>query len=346
MSAAIRTLSLGAGVQSTALVLLACEGRIKPFDAAIFADTGWEPQRVYDHLDRLTEYADAHGLPIVRVSTSNIRDDALDPAHRFVSLPTFTLGPCPTCIPHGHLGYVYDLPLPDYDGEGPSTYTGTCPKCRGTGEAQGMGRRQCTNEYKLKAVKRGTRDLLGYPHPQPIPRDVFADQAVGISRDEIGRAKDSGVNYLRSYFPLLDMPGAADGRTGWTRADCRRYLKAHGWGATPRSACVGCPFKGNREWREMRDNHPEEWADAVAFDHALRAVPREDGIREYLHASRVPLDEAPIDRVTGHEWRSRQTDVFGQIADARLENGDPDGCSPWACRSGEPVVAAEVPDGA
>lgn len=343
MTATIRTLSLGAGVQSTTLVLLACEQRIERFDVAIFADTGWEPKRVYTHLERLTEHAAAHGLPIVRVQTGNIREDALDPAHRFVSLPTFIIGPCQTCMPRGHLGYVYDLPVPDpderADGAVSTAYTGVCPACQGCGETRGMGRRQCTNEYKLKAVKQGTRLILGYPHPQPIPRGVFAAQAVGISRDEIGRAKDSGVRYLRSYFPLLDLPGAADGRAGWTRADCRRYLKAHGWGETPRSACVGCPFKGNREWREMRDDHPDEWADAVAFDHALRAMPRNDGIREFLHASRVPLDEAPIGRVTSHEWRSRQTDVFSQIADARLENGDPDGCSPWACRSGEAVTA-------
>lgn len=56
--------------------------------------------------------------------------------------------------------------------------------------------------------------------------------------------------------------------------------------------------------------------------------------RAYLHRSRMPLDQAPIDRVTPHEWAKRQTDIFGQIADAELEDGDPDGCSPWSCRSG------------
>lgn len=56
MNATIRTLSLGAGVQSTTIYLLACEGVIPPFDAAIFADTGWEPRRVYEHLERLERY--------------------------------------------------------------------------------------------------------------------------------------------------------------------------------------------------------------------------------------------------------------------------------------------------
>ncbi|WP_433894799.1 hypothetical protein [Streptomyces sp. CA-111067] len=55
MSAAptLRVLSLGAGVQSTRLLLLAAEGRLPKLDAAIFADTGWEPRAVYEHLDRI-----------------------------------------------------------------------------------------------------------------------------------------------------------------------------------------------------------------------------------------------------------------------------------------------------
>ena len=35
----------------------------------------------------------AAGIPVVRVSAGNIRADALDPAHRFASMPLFTLGP-------------------------------------------------------------------------------------------------------------------------------------------------------------------------------------------------------------------------------------------------------------
>lgn len=91
----------------------------------------------------------------------------------------------------------------------------------------------------------------------------------------------------------------------------------------------------------MRDNRPEEWADAVDFDRQIRSGNARGNANgkpllgeAYLHRSRLPLDQAPIDRVTGHEWKSRQTDVFGQIADAELEDGDPDGCSPWSCRSG------------
>lgn len=46
----LRVLSLGAGVQSTTLALMAARGEIGAPDCAIFADTGDEPKAVYEHL--------------------------------------------------------------------------------------------------------------------------------------------------------------------------------------------------------------------------------------------------------------------------------------------------------
>lgn len=304
---ALRVLSLGAGVQSTTLLLLAAEGRIGPLDAAIFADTMWEPRVVYEHLDRIErEIAEPAGIPIYRVSNGNIRDDALNPEHRFASMPLF---------------------IKNEDG------------------GDGMTRRQCSNEYKVTPIKRKVRELLGYEHPTPVPRGVFAEQWIGISRDEFGRAKDSDVRYARNAFPLLGMPGGADGRTGWTRSDCLRYLRSRGYGETPKSACTGCPFHGNAQWRRMRDEQPQEWTDAVEFDHAIRKGSARGNANgkpllgeAYLHRSRLPLDQAPIDRVTAGEWKAQQGDLFDAVADQEAEDGDPDGCSPWSCRSGTPAA--------
>ena len=50
MTKPLRILSLGAGVQSTTVALLAARGLIEPVDHAIFADTGSEPKAVYAHL--------------------------------------------------------------------------------------------------------------------------------------------------------------------------------------------------------------------------------------------------------------------------------------------------------
>ncbi|GAA2255016.1 hypothetical protein GCM10010232_50350 [Streptomyces amakusaensis] len=280
------------------MLALSAEGILPRVDYAIFADTGWEPQAVYTHLDRLeNEIAKPAGIPILDVSSGNIRDDALDPEHRFASMPLHIL---------------------NKDGR------------------PGMTRRQCTGEYKIKPIKKQVRELLGYPYPARIPKGVFVEQWVGISTDEFHRAKDSDVKYMWNRHPLItDMD--------WSRADCIRYLASIGLAETPKSSCLGCPFHGNAQWRAIRDHSPEEWADVVEFDAAIRegnARAKATGNKllgqAFLHRSRVPLGEAPIDHVTAAEWAALQEETDGLDAVA-LEEGVADGCSPWACRGSDPV---------
>ncbi|MFJ2752717.1 hypothetical protein [Streptomyces sp. NPDC087297] len=299
--AAPRVLSLGAGVQSSTLLLLAAEGRLPKLDAAVFADTRWESPEVYDHLDRLEkEVAAPAGIPIHRVSAGDIRRDALDPAARYAQMPLFV---------------------------------------RGAAGGEGMLRRACTPEYKVKPIKQFLRELLGYPYPQRVPAGLYVEQWIGISLDEASRAVGmvNDVQYMRPEFPLLFLPGGA-GPThlGWTRADCERYLAARGFASTPKSACVGCPYTSNARWRRMRDERPGDWAEAVAFDEEIRkgyarAVASGKPLEgeAFLHRSRLPLAQAPIDRVTRGEWAARQGDLFNELA---AEEQEQRGCSPWACR--------------
>jgi hypothetical protein len=322
-------------VQSTTLLMLAAEGRLPKLDGAIFADTGWEPDAVYEHLDRLeAEIAKPAGIPIYRVSTGSIQQDVLDPDKQR-SLPAHTKDP-------------------------------------ETGEL-GMLSRRCTQTYKLTPILRQTRLLLGATTSDPAPcrycggkgeriapwrakrndmtpgpcsvcngsgvltrvnqppKDVWAETWIGFSTDEITRVSDRGdTRYSRSRHPLLEL--------NMSRTQCDAYLKHHGWTSVAKSACIGCPFHGNAEWRRMRDTDPKSWTEAVAFDEAYRTGP---GLRHerFLHISRVPLGQAPIDRIRPSEWQ--MDTVFDAEYEAELERaeqGDPDGCSPWACRSGQPVT--------
>lgn len=291
MTTDLRLLSLGAGVQSTTLALMACEGSPDRLDGAIFADTGWEPTAVYEHLGRLGTALFGAGIPLHVVRRGDLRAAALDPAGDNHSIPFFTRNP---------------------DG------------------TEGMARRECTRNYKVYPIQRKVRELLGAKPPEfrAVPRGRVAEQWVGFSADEIGRiGRGDTPRYVRMRYPLVEM--------GMDRRACERWLKSRGW-MVAKSACIGCPFHGNRHWREMRDNRPDEWADAVDFDERIRngadrGRPRAG--EAFLHASRVPLALAPIDRTTRRERLSWQTDIFDH-----LEDGDPDGCSPYACRSGERVA--------
>ena len=264
----------------------------------ILADTGWEPRAVYTNLERLATHAEKAGIPVRVISAGNIRTDALDPKHRFVSMPLHTLNP---------------------DG------------------SHGLARRQCTSEYKITPLKKAARDLLGYPHPRRVPNGVYAEQAIGISTDEIGRAKDSGLRFLRNVFPLIDLD--------FDRTRCMNFLAERDFGDTVKSACVGCPFHGNAGWRWIRDHDPDGWTEAVAFDKAIRhgyphATTHGQQLRGqyFLHRSCQPLDQVDLD--TPPKTKRHLRLITADTASA--EDGDPDGCSPWSCRSGEPITGARA----
>ena len=84
----MNVLSLGAGVQSSTLALMAAQGEIGPMpDAAIFADTGWEPKAVHDYLNWLETQLP---FPVYRVMHKEGIRQALTGEGRFAALPFFT----------------------------------------------------------------------------------------------------------------------------------------------------------------------------------------------------------------------------------------------------------------
>ncbi len=223
-------ISLGAGVQSTTMYLMSCRGKLPRADHAIFADTGWEPQSVYDHLDRLRALDE---IPISIVTVGNLRDDALS-GGRFASMPLFT---------------------------------------KDAMNKVSMLRRQCTREYKVAPLQKA---IKGMGATAKNPAEVW----IGISVDEIHRMKDSFVKYTSHQWPLIDLR--------MDRVQCHAYLADHWPHTVGKSACIGCPFHDDGFWRELKTGSPDEFADAVEFDEAIRQMPR---LRDktFLHRSALPL---------------------------------------------------------
>jgi hypothetical protein len=87
----INVISLGAGVQSSTMALMAAHGELTPMpDYAVFADTGAEPKAIYQWLDWLETQLP---FPVHRVSAGNLRDDLLESAktrERVASPPLFS----------------------------------------------------------------------------------------------------------------------------------------------------------------------------------------------------------------------------------------------------------------
>jgi hypothetical protein len=84
----LRIISLGAGVQSTTMALMAAHGEITPMpDYAIFADTRDEPAAVYEHLRWLMS---PNVLPFrVHVATAGSLSDALKSGNEEARIPCF-----------------------------------------------------------------------------------------------------------------------------------------------------------------------------------------------------------------------------------------------------------------
>ena len=157
--------SLGAGVQSSTLLLMAAAGEFDRVpELAIFADTGWEPASVYEHLDWLEQEV-AGKIEIVRVTAGNLRDDlvgfAEGTAKRYASPPIFI---------HGRKG-------------------------------SGMLRRQCTREYKVEPIE---RELRRRGFGGRGANAVRCEQWLGISYDEVQRMKASRTPWVDSRWPLIE----------------------------------------------------------------------------------------------------------------------------------------------
>ena len=165
----LRVLSLGAGVQSTTLALMAAHGEVGPMpDCAVFSDTGWEPQAVYDHLAWLRS-PNVLPFPVHVVAAGDIRADLLRAAdgQRWTSIPAFT-----RTVRRGRVSL-------------------------------GMIRRQCTKDYKIVPIRRKVRSLAGLTRRRS-PDAPIVEQWIGISLDEIIRMKPSFEAWQVNRWPLVE----------------------------------------------------------------------------------------------------------------------------------------------
>lgn len=278
MSKEYHILNLGAGVQSTALYLMAMEGHWGlHFDYAIFADTKNEPRKVYQHLKWLKSLG---GPKIIVESRGSLLSNLIHglatsskPTNeRFVSIPCFTKGP--------------------------------------SDRNAGITRRQCTREFKTSVVElairrkilrlpicfrklKQTGRLIAYTK---MPDDVVFHQYFGITVDESRRASKIILRmpkWSSAHFPLLDH--------GWSRRGVQQWLKGRTPHPVPRSACKICPLRNDHEWAKMKRDEPKEFQEACDLDRKLRepGTVCNRGIDNpmFLHRSCIPLEMVDFDNL-------------------------------------------------
>lgn len=130
----LRVLSLGAGVQSSAMYLAYLNGDLPdPPKVAVFADTQTEPEAVYDWLAALKRAPGAERIPIIVASRGNLAEDYLK-APQIVAIPFF----------FKKNGRIALTP------------------------------RRCTGQYKIFVVQQAVRRILGYKYRERMRHRVTA----------------------------------------------------------------------------------------------------------------------------------------------------------------------------
>lgn len=159
-------IAFGAGVQSTALLIMSAHGDfgIPHADVAIFSDTGNEPAWVYETVEWYRRWAAKFYIKVITVSAgTSISQDILDKIkgdkQRCTSIPAWTTGQTDKASPL---------------------------------------RRFCTTDFKKNPIRRAVRELVGNK------RSATAIGMLGISFDEAERMKDSSDPWIKLIYPLVD----------------------------------------------------------------------------------------------------------------------------------------------
>lgn len=266
MNEPIHIISLGAGVQSSTMALMAAHGEITPMpECAIFADTQAEPQSVYKWLDWLEKQLP---FPVYRVTAGNLTKEALK---------VYKVKREGSKHPVGTPYMNRLIPLHGVNLDG----------------TPGVLPRRCTYTFKVDQIIRKIRKIAP---PKRGEDSVTVIQWIGISLDEVHRMKPSAHSWIEHRWPLIEKR--------IKRHDCLLWMNQHGYPKPPRSACYYCPYHSDTEWRRLKKEEPEEFAKAVKFDHAIRNLSKQfehEIYREvFLHPSRKPLDQVDFSTDEDH----------------------------------------------
>ena len=168
MSDPIHIISLGAGVQSSTMALMAAHGEITPMpECAIFADTQAEPKAVYEHLKWLMS-PNVLPFPVHIVTEGNLNEQvaAERPKGKYlkVDIPAYVRAP------DGDIALI---------------------------------NRSCTRDFKITPIRRKVRELIGLGGKRS-PKEAVVVQWIGISTDESLRMKPAREAWQQNRWPLIE----------------------------------------------------------------------------------------------------------------------------------------------
>lgn len=251
----LRVLSLGAGVESTTVILMAAHGKLKTgLDAAIFADTGAEMQHTYNTLEWLIPEVQSAGIDVHIASAGDW--DKLSKDNVGIWDDTLELARDDDATRGDHQPFYVEEP---------------------NGDGYSMTMRKCTRHYKIRPVTRKVREVMEAQDYDEVERWQ------GVSLNEMDRINAPDTQYTTHRFPLVEQR--------MSRSDCRSWLNDHGYPEVKKSACKQCPFRKKLGFAAMRDQYPEVFEEVASWEEKIReagGLPGMDGT-PYMTKDLKPL---------------------------------------------------------
>lgn len=147
---------------------------------------------------------------------------------------------------------------------------------------------KCTKHYKIAPMNRAIRRILEdrYDISRKSKRlgSGIVEKWIGFSYDEADRIKPPSRKYVRFRYPLIEL--------GMANSDVIDYYLDNELPIPDRSVCNACFANGLDTLKEMHDERPEDWEQAVEVDEAVRDM-GSVGIRDdvYVSSTTTPLTE-------------------------------------------------------
>lgn len=215
----------------------------------------------------------------------------------------------------------------------------------------GRLRQACTDYYKIAPMDRVVRRLL---HERfgvsPITRRPGVREAdgtfrctnivekwIGFAADETQRNSESRQDYAYFRYPLQEM--------GIRKIDCENWYTHTSRNAPPRSVCNACFANGLATFKDMHDNRPADWQQAVKVDEAVRDMSKY-GVRDqvFVSATCYPLRQLAAqgfvltpEQVEARRRRKPNNETVFETKGMQEEInklGDNDGEAEWMCDKG------------
>ncbi|HJT56420.1 MAG TPA: hypothetical protein VJ761_07995 [Ktedonobacteraceae bacterium] len=281
----LKAFSFGGGVQSTAALVLASQGKLD-YRTFLFCNVGEDSENpetlTYVH-EIAMPFAVQHGLDLIELRKVR-RDGTVDTIYQTMTRPESRSIGIPVHMSNG-----------------------------------APGRRACTLDFKIRVADRWVKQQLRVKEPSvghvllagilqqefgvpvretlqefEIPDGVQAMVGLGISFDERLRVRypliDEETPWKMRDYPLVDEK--------IDRLQCMNIIRAVGLPVPPKSSCWFCPYHSQRNWQALREHQPVLFERAVALERLInerRAMIGKDQV--FLSRKCKPLPMATTEYV-------------------------------------------------